>query len=72
MTRVEFSAQTTVREVLTRYPDAVDVLSQYGMCDDCKAAPPPVPLEHFAEKHGVELDRLICELQVCADEVAAR
>jgi len=42
---------TTVRDLLTRHPEAFDVLAAHGMCEDCKADPPPVPLHHFADKH---------------------
>ena len=42
---------TTVRELLTKHPNAFDVLASHGMCQSCKDNPPPVPLHHFAEKH---------------------
>ena len=42
---------TTVRELLTEHPAAFDVLVSHGMCQDCEDDPPPVPLEHFAQKH---------------------
>ncbi len=56
--------QTTVRELLTKHPCAFDVLVSYGMCQDCKDNPPPVPLEHFAQKHcGGDLHNLIEQIQ---------
>ena len=42
---------TTVRDLLTKHPNAFDVLVSHGMCQECKDNPPPVPLEHFAQKH---------------------
>jgi len=51
---------TTVRELLTQHPEALDVLADRGMCASCKADPPPVPLHHFADKHcGGDLPALI-------------
>jgi len=57
-----FQADTTVREVLTNYPGTFSVFGSHGMCESCAASPPPVPLHHFAERHGVELDELIAQL----------
>ncbi len=37
------SETTTVRDLLTRHPETFDVFLRHGMCEDCKAAPPPVP-----------------------------
>jgi hypothetical protein len=57
------NAHTTVRDVLTAYPDTFDVFLRHGMCEDCKADPPPVPLHHFANKHcGGDIPGLINEL----------
>lgn len=54
---------TTVREILTQHPEAFPVFIGHGMCEDCKADPPPVPLHHFAGKHcGGNLGGLIAEL----------
>ena len=56
--------QTTVRDVLTTYPQTIDVFLRHGMCEDCQADPPPVPLHHFATKHcGGNLQGLIEELK---------
>ncbi len=60
-----FTGETTVRDVLTHYPQAFAIFAAHGMCADCKAAPPPVPLEHFATKHQVNLTQLIGELTDC-------
>ncbi len=57
------TALTTVRDLLAAHPQAFDVLVSRGMCEDCKADPPPVPLGHFAAKHcGGDLSGLIEEL----------
>lgn len=54
---------TTVRELLLTHPATYKILLSHGMCEDCKADPPPVPLSHFANKHcGGNLDDLITEL----------
>ncbi|GMV97138.1 MAG: hypothetical protein AMXMBFR83_14970 [Phycisphaerae bacterium] len=54
---------TTVREVLTTYPQTFDVFLRHGMCEDCKTDPPPVPLHHFARKHCAgDVTGLIAEL----------
>ncbi len=42
---------TTVLDLLTNHPQVFDVLAARGMCESCKADPPPVPLHHFADKH---------------------
>ena len=42
---------TTVRELLSHHPQAFSVLVRFGMCPECRADPPPVPLSHFAMKH---------------------
>ncbi|MCP4250530.1 MAG: hypothetical protein GY778_26095 [bacterium] len=56
--------KTTVRELLTAHPAAFDVLLRHGMCADCKANPPPVPLDHFAGKHcGGDLAGLLEEIR---------
>jgi len=55
--------ETTVRDLLTQHPEAFDVLAARGMCEDCQADPPPVPLHHFADKHcDGDLKGLICAL----------
>lgn len=56
-------ANTTVRELLTAFPQSFDVLTAHGMCADCKDDPPPVPLRHFAQKHcDGDLPGLLAEL----------
>ncbi len=42
---------TTVRELLKAHPKVFSVLLAHGMCEDCQADPPPVPLGVFAAKH---------------------
>jgi hypothetical protein len=62
--RLAIDASTTVRELLRRHPEVFDVLLGHGMCEDCKADPPPVPLGHFANKHCAgDVAGLIAELQ---------
>lgn len=54
---------TTVRDVIQTYPKAFEVFLRHGMCEDCKADPPPVPLHHFARKHcGGDVPGLLSEL----------
>ena len=54
---------TTVRDLLTACPQAFEVFLRHGMCEDCKADPPPVPLHHFARKHcGGDVPGLLEEL----------
>lgn len=54
---------TTVKDLLTQYPQAAEVLLRHGMCEDCQQNPPPVPLGHFARKHCAgDLAGLIVEL----------
>ena len=58
---------TTVLDLLRAYPQTFPVLLGRGMCADCKADPPDVPLSHFASKHcGGDIDRLIEELRAVA------
>jgi hypothetical protein len=57
------SGNTTVRDILTTHPETLPVFVSHGMCEDCKADPPPVPLHHFATKHCAgDLPGLIGEL----------
>ncbi len=58
------TASTTVRELLAAHPEIFAVFLGHGMCEDCKADPPPVPLQHFAQKHcGGDLAGLLAELE---------
>ena len=53
----------SVREILTTHPETFPVFVGHGMCEDCKADPPSVPLHHFAGKHcGGNLSGLLQEL----------
>ncbi len=57
------TALTTVRDLLAAHPETFPVLVSRGMCEDCRADPPPVPLGRFAAKHcGGDLNGLIEEL----------
>ncbi len=59
---------TTVRELLTAYPNTFPILLNRGMCSDCETAPPAVPLSHFADKHcGGNIQGLLEELRCAAD-----
>lgn len=58
----QFTGESTVCDILTQYPQTFPVFASHGMCEKCKTAPPPVPLHHFAFKHGIELSQLIKEL----------
>jgi hypothetical protein len=60
---LRITENTTVRELLTTYPDTFPIFLNRGMCADCEKAPPPVPLHHFADKHcGGDITGLIREL----------
>jgi hypothetical protein len=48
---LDINENTTVRELLTAYPQVFPILLGHGMCEDCQDDPPPVPLGHFAAKH---------------------
>jgi hypothetical protein len=62
MTMIPLTGDTKVCDLLRRHPKTFAVLEAHGMCAECKAAPPPVPLHHFSAKHGVPLDQLLTEL----------
>lgn len=64
-------AATTVRDLIRTHPEAFAVLLGHGMCEDCKANPPTVPLRHFADKHcGGDVDGLITELNTAINAVS--
>lgn len=64
---LKLDGSTLVCDVLLAHPEVFDVFLRHGMCEDCKAAPPPVPLGHFATKHCAgDLDGLIAELGAAA------
>ncbi len=61
---VALTKETTVRELLTDHPEVFSVFLGHGMCADCEAAPPPVPLDHFAGKHcDGDIDGLLDEIR---------
>lgn len=63
MSMQTINGDTTVRDLLTAYPQTFDVFLAHGMCADCKMNPPPVPLSHFAGKHcNGDLTGLVEEL----------
>ncbi len=45
------NAHDLVCDVLQKYPAAWAVFERHGMCEDCKTAPPPVPIQHFVDQH---------------------
>ena len=60
---LELNSQTTVRDLLTACPGVFPILLGHGMCADCQANPPAVPLGTFAAKHcGGDLEGLITQL----------
>ncbi|HEB60434.1 MAG TPA: disulfide oxidoreductase [Phycisphaeraceae bacterium] len=65
MDRFTFSGDTTVRDTLHNFPQTRPVFDRYGMCPDCSFDPPPVPLAHFSQRHNVDLEQLINELEDC-------
>ena len=62
MTMLPLTGDTLVCDLLTKHPQTFAVFESHGMCADCKASPPPVPLHHFSSRHDVPLNRLIAEL----------
>ena len=61
---IHLNPQTTVRDLLAEHPDVFPILLGRGMCADCRANPPPVPLSTFAAKHcGGDLEGLIAQLR---------
>ena len=62
MTTIRLTGETRVCDLLTRHPQTFAVFESHGMCAECKAAPPPVPLQHFSARHGVPLAQLLAEL----------
>lgn len=58
------SEATTVRDLLKAHPHVAPVLLRHGMCADCQADPPPVPLGHFARKHCAgDIEGLLGEIR---------
>ena len=62
----------TVRQIAADYAHCSEVLRRYGETDR-----PGIkfghlePLERFAQRHGVECERLLCELAAAAEVGAA-
>ena len=70
---MKIDGHTTVREILGAHPETFPVFLAHGMCADCQADPPPVPLHHFASKHcGGNIQGLIAELRSAVAEVPDR
>lgn len=46
-----YQATDLVCDVLNQHASAWDVFERHGICEDCKQSPPPVPIQHFVDKH---------------------
>ncbi len=58
-----FKPEMLVCDVLREYPQTWDVFLRHGMCEDCKTSPPPVPIQHFVDKHcDGQLESFLAEL----------
>ena len=68
MTILPLTGDTLVCDLLAHHPQTFAVFETHGMCADCKASPPPVPLHHFSSNHDVPLDQLIGELTAAIGE----
>ncbi|NPA80242.1 MAG: hypothetical protein GXO29_04250 [Thermotogae bacterium] len=63
------TADTTVEEVVLRYPDAVDIFFKYGIPAIACGTPIWGTIGENAEKYGVEdLDGLLRELNALVEE----
>jgi hypothetical protein len=62
---MNLTPDTTVRDILQACPAAFEVFLAHGMCESCQSAPPPVPLAHFSDRHEVDLEQLVNELEAC-------
>ncbi len=71
MSIITLTGDTSVRDILTKHPEAFPVFEPHGMCADCKAPPPAKPLQHFSSRHGVPLDQLITELAAAIQKTDA-
>ncbi|MCK4873031.1 MAG: hypothetical protein KAS72_09930 [Phycisphaerales bacterium] len=65
MTDSKFKPDTTVRSVLADHPEVFSVFTSHGMCEDCAADPPSLPLAYFADRHNVPVAALIADLDRC-------
>lgn len=62
-----FKPDMLVCDVLSQFPTTWDVFLRHGMCEDCKDSPPPVPIQHFVNKHcGGKTEMFLAELQEAA------
>ena len=58
-----FKPDDLVRDVLSNHPETWEVFERHGICCDCRKSPPPVPLQHFVDKHCEgRMDEFIQEL----------
>jgi iron-sulfur cluster repair protein YtfE (RIC family) len=60
---MQFNPDLTLNEVVLQWPDAVTVLTRYGMDTCCGGA---LPLREAAARHGVDLEVLLQELEMKA------
>ncbi|MBI5166919.1 MAG: DUF1858 domain-containing protein [candidate division NC10 bacterium] len=59
---MKITKEMTIEEVVTRYPETIQVFQNYGIaCLDCSAAPYD-NVEQGAQVHGVDPDQLVRDL----------
>ena len=62
---MQITKDMTIEEVIQRFPETIQVFSQYGVgCLGCSAAQYD-NVEQGAVIHGVDADRLVDDLNVC-------
>ena len=60
---MEVNKEMTIGELVRRYPEAVKVLSKYGLrCAGCPAASFE-KIEDVAKAHGVDVDKILEEIR---------
>ena len=64
-TRIAISAEETLNAVVARYPQALPVLSQFGLGTCCGGA---LSLRMAARHHDLDLDALLAALQAAVQE----
>lgn len=73
MLMLSIDGTTTVRDMLREYPETFHVLLNRGMCAECQDNPPPVTLEHFAQKHCAgNLGELLTDLRQASTTLLRR
>jgi iron-sulfur cluster repair protein YtfE (RIC family) len=59
----DFSAETSVNEIIRRFPSTLPVFARYGLDTCCMGA---LPLAESALKHDVEVEALLDEVRTVA------